>query len=70
MSQTSQLYTNVCYFIQEKHIRRPYLAFDDVLGDALQVLHLLLECITKFSSIMFERVLKEKGGLLDLVKCQ
>jgi len=22
---------------QEKHIRRPYLAFDDVLGDALEV---------------------------------
>lgn len=22
---------------KEKHIRRPYLAFDDVLGDALEV---------------------------------
>ena len=32
--------TNACYFVQEKHIRRPYLAFDDVLGDALQVFSL------------------------------
>ena len=31
--------TSICSFsfLQEKHIRRPYLAFDDVLGDALQV---------------------------------
>ena len=36
--------TNLCYFAQEKHIRRPYLAFDDVLGDALQVFSLLLKC--------------------------
>jgi len=36
--------TNLCYFVQEKHIRRPYLAFDDVLGDALQVFSLFFEC--------------------------
>ena len=31
--------TSICSFsfLQEKHIRRHYLAFDDVLGDALQV---------------------------------
>lgn len=73
LSQTRINVNDGIYNFQEKHVRRPYLAFESVLGEALQVCRYCI-LVSLITSVVMGSILKPRAKLYELlsllVSCQ